>query len=127
MNAKEKILLVQLLLIDIRCNWGWENDNDVCSRAVKARDLCEELASELVDENFAILASCCNEYIANYFEDGDGRYFRDAFPYGYENMDILHGLEHTYTDKSDEFKMIANEYITYPDSRFDDWEDRFKE
>ena len=128
MDAKEKILLVQLLLIDVRCNWGWENTgNNVCSRVTKARDLCEELANALDDNRYLILASCCDEYIRNYFDDGDGRYFRDVFPYGYEDMDNLHGLEPTFLDKSDEFKQIAEKYITYPDNRFDDWEDRFKD
>lgn len=127
MHVKEKILLVQLLLIDVRCNWGWENTgNDDCSRVTKAKELCEELANGLEDDRYLILASCCDEYIRNYYYDGDGRYFRDSFPYGYEYMDILHGLESTYADKSDEFKMIVNKYITYPDSRFDDWEDKFK-
>ena len=71
------------------------------------------------------LAGCCDEYIANYFEDGDGRYFRDVFPYGYEDMEKLHDLEPTFLDKSDEFKAIAEAYITYPDTRFDDWDARF--
>lgn len=127
MSITEKILLVQLLLIDIRCNWGWENDGGICNRASKARKLCEELASELSDERFMTLASCCGEYITNYFEDGDGRYFRDVFPYGYEDMDKLHDLDPTFLDKSDEFKSIAEAYITYPDTRFDDWGDRFSD
>ena len=124
MNVKEKILLVQLLLEDIRGNWGWENTGGVCSRAIKAEELCEELAYELKDNRYFTLANCCNDYISTYYDDGDGRYFRDVFPYGYENMDILHGLESTYTDKSDEFKAMAKEYLTYPCNRFDDWEDR---
>lgn len=123
MNVKEKILLVQLLLEDIRGNWGWENDNGICSRAIKARDLCKELVSGLEDERFETLAGCCDDYIATYFEDGDGRYFRDVFPYGYENMDILHSLTPTFLDKSDEFKMVAEEYLTYPEYKFDDWDD----
>lgn len=123
MNVKEKILLIQLLLEDIRCNWGWERDRGICSRAVKARDLCNELASGLEYKSFAILADCCDRYIRDYFEDGDGRYFRDVFPYGYENMYILHCLESTYMDKSDEFKCVAEQYLTYPENRFDDWEE----
>ncbi len=125
MNITEKILLVELLLEDIRGNWGWENDNDVCSRAIKAKDLCEEIANELGDDRFLTLANCCKDYIATYFEDGDGRYFRDKFPYGYEHMDVLHGLSPTFSDKSDKFKSIAEEYLTYPDNHFDDWDDRF--
>lgn len=125
MNVNEKILLVQLLLEDIRCNWGWENTSGVCSRAIKAEELCEELAYELNDDRYFTLANCCNDYIATYYDDGDGRYFRDVFPYGYENMGSLHGLAPTFLDKSKEFKLIAEEYLTYPDIRFDDWDDRF--
>lgn len=125
MNVKEKILLIELLLRDIRGNWGWEKDKGVCNRAIEARDLCEELAYELNDGRYLTLANCCNEYITYYFEDGDGRYFRDIFPNGYEEMDILHGLKYTYMDKSDEFKSIAETYLTYPKYMFEDWEERF--
>ena len=125
MTILEKILLIQLLLYDIRGNWGWENDKGICSRAIKARDLCEELAHELNDDRFMTLAGCCNHYIATYFIDGDGRYFRAAFPHGYEYMEDLHNLTTTFLDKSDEFKVIAETYLTYPDTKFDDWEDRY--
>lgn len=124
MNVKEKILLVQLLLEDIRGNWGWENTRKkFCSRAIKARDLCNEIASELGDDKYVTLAKRCDGYIATYFEDGDGRYFREPFPYGYMNMDDLHGLRSTYMDKSGQFKLVAEKYLTYPEHRFDDWEE----
>ena len=123
MDIKEKILLVQLLLIDIRCNWGWEKDKGICSRAKKARDLCNDIANRLNDDRYLTLASRCDEYIRDCSNGyGDGRYFRDTFPYGYEDMDNLHGLKTTFSDKSEEFKTIAKSYITYPDTRFDDWE-----
>lgn len=125
MNIKEKILLVQLLLEDIRGNWGWERVDGICSRAIKARDLCEEIARELNDGNYLTLVDSCNRYIRDYFEDGDGRWFRQPFPSGYENMDDLHGLSPTFMDKSDEFKSIAEEYLTYPHYKFDDWDARF--
>ena len=121
MNVKEKILLVQLLLEDVRLNWCWEKDGEICSRTIKARDLCEELVSDLGDDKFSILVDCCNEYISTYFENMDGRYFRDVFPYGYQDMEILHNLTRTFSDKSDEFKMIIKEYITYPQYIFIDW------
>ena len=41
-------------------------------------------------------------------------------------MDELHNLKSTYMDKSDEFKFVAEEYLTYPDNRFDDWEEKFR-
>lgn len=127
MNVKEKILLVQLLLEDIRCNFGyWWIGRDALDRAIKARDLCEEIASELNDDNYLTLADSCNGYIRYYYEDGDGRWFREEFPRGYENMDKLHGLKYTYMDKSDNFKSISEEYLTYPEHRFEDWQDRLK-
>ena len=127
MTIKEKILLVQLLLQDIRGNWGWErNGKPFLSRAIKAIDLCEEIANELNDNDYLTLADSCNEYIEYCYEgEGDGRWFREPFPMGYEGMDELHGLAFTYKDKSDEFKSIAEAYLTYPENRFDDWEDRF--
>ena len=127
MNVKEKILLVQLLLEDIRGNWGhgWIGRNAI-DRADKARSLCEEIANELNDDNYFILAGACSTYIS-YCEygDNDGRFFREEFPEGYDGMDKLHGLNPTYKDKSDDFKVIAEEYLTYPEHRFDDWESGF--
>lgn len=128
MNVKEKILLVQLLLEDIRGNWGYTWDGvDAEGRALKAKSLCEEIASELNDNNYMELADNCDSYIKSSYEwgDCDGRYFRASFPEGYINMDSLHKLSHTYADKSDEFKTIAIEYLTYPENRFDDWEEKF--
>lgn len=122
MNVKEKILLVQLLLEDVRGNWGWEKHKGFRSRVKKARELCDEIADELNDNRFLTLASRCNEYIN---EGDDGRFFRNEFPYGYENMHELHGLNYTYIDKSNAFKTIAEEYLTYPKYRFRDWENRF--
>ena len=123
MKVKEKILLVELLLRDIRGNWGWENDGKICSRAIKSLDLCDEIANELNDSDFSELASSCNQYIRDYFEYSDGRFFRDEFPYGYIDMDSLHGLEPTFLDKSDDFKRAAEEYLTYPEFHFTDWEE----
>lgn len=129
MDVREKILLVQLLLEDIRGNWGWGwTGRNALDRATKAESLCVEIAKELNDDNYLTLADSCNGYIATYYDgDGDGRWFRDNFPNGYENMDVLHGLKPTYKDKSDEFKSVAEEYLTYPDNRFEDWEERFEE
>lgn len=126
MNVKEKILLVQLLLEDIRGNWGYAWDGaDAEHRALKAKDLCQEIASELNDNDYMILAESCDEYIDGSYRygDWDGRFFRDSFPNGYENMDKLHGLTKTYKDKSENFQLIAKGYLTYPENRFDDWEE----
>lgn len=128
MNVKEKILLVQLLLEDIRGNWGYAfNGANAEDRALKAKSLCKEIAAELDDNDYMTLANTCDSYIKSSYEwgDWDGRYFRAAFPNGYGNMDELHGLSSTYKDKSDDFKFVAKEYLTYPEYRFDDWENRF--
>lgn len=125
MNTKEKILLVQLLLQDIRGNWGWERTGSIGSRAEVAKDLCEQIASEIDDRDYMTLASSCDKYIKSSKDwgDWDGRWFRETFPNGYENMDSLHGLDPTYMDKSNEFKILAKSYLTYPEYRFDDWKD----
>ena len=128
MNVKEKILLVQLLLEDIRGNWGyWGIGRNVEDRALKAKALCEEIANELNNNEYTKLAFSCDKYIESSrgCGDWDGRWFREAFPYGYKNMNELHGLILTFNDKSTEFKSVAKEYLTYPEYRFEDWEDMF--
>ena len=52
------------------------------------------------------------------YDFGDGRYFRDAYPCGYEGMSELHGLQMTFADKSEEFKREAKSILTYPDMAF---------
>ena len=126
MNVKEKILLVQLLLEDIRGNWGHGcHGMDAEHRALKAKSLCQEISAELNDNNYMTLADECNEYIRGSYEwgDCDGRFFRAPFPRGYENMSDLHGLTKTYKDKSEDFRFLAKDYLTYPENRFDDWEE----
>ena len=119
MNAKEKILLIQLLLEDIRGNWA-DNAED---RALKAKSLCEEVASETKNNEFMILAEFCDTYIntSKRWDDWDGRFFRQTFPMGYEKMDKLHNLKPTFNNKSKDFQTIAKEYITSPWLRFSDW------
>lgn len=113
MSIEEKLLLLQLILQDIRGNWGF----DLERRVDKALKIAEGLELDVFVESI-------NEYKQN-CEDGydDGRYFRmDYKDGGYEGMEELHKLAHTITDKSDEFK--SEIYIlTYPDMRFDDWDE----
>lgn len=119
MNTKEKILLIQLLLEDIRGNWDYNAEE----RALKARSLCEEVASETNNIDFTLLADYCDTYInsSKRWDDWDGRFFRQPFPMGYEKMDKLHGLKPTFNNKSDEFKTVVKEYMTNPELRFGDW------
>ena len=127
MNTREKILLVQLLLEDIRNNW--DNSHKAENRALKAKSLCEEVAKETNNDGFAvneftILADFCDTYIksSKKWDDWDGRFFRQPFPMGYEKMDKLHNLKSTYNNKSDDFKSIVKEHITSPEFIFSDWE-----
>lgn len=115
MSREETIYMIQCLLQDIRGNWG----EKVEERAELAKDLCEELG----EKDFLTLASECAEFLAMESCDRDGRYFRAEFPYGYENMDKLHGLSHTLADKSNEFKRLAEVYITCPEYHFEDMEE----
>lgn len=125
MNTKEKILLVQLLLEDIRDNWGHglygRNAED---RALKAKSLCEEIAKETNNSEYLILSDNCEVYISSSkrWGDWDGRFFRQSFPMGYGNMNKLHGLKNTYKNKSKDFQSVAEEYLTSPEIAFSDWE-----
>ncbi len=126
MNTKEKILLIQLLLEDIRDDWSYKAEN----RALKAKSLCEEVASETRNEGFAvneftILAEFCDTYIntSKRWNDWDGRFFRQTFPMGYERMDKIHGLKPTIKNKSKDFQSAAKEYMINPNARFNDWEE----
>lgn len=124
MNTKEKILLVQLLLEDIRGDWGggWIGRNAE-DRALKAKSLCEEITNETNNQEFTILADFCETYIktSKKWGDWDGRFFRSVFPMGYEKMDKLHNLKPTIRNKSKDFQAIAKEYMTHPDFTFNDW------
>lgn len=124
MNTREKILLVQLLLEDIRGNWGhgWIGRNAE-DRALKAKSLCEEIAKETNNDEYLILADFCSTYInsSKKWGDWDGRFFRQPFPMGYERMDKMHGLKPTIRNKSKDFQTVAKEYMTNPDFIFNDW------
>ena len=112
MTREEKMLLAQLILKDIRLNW-----TELKTRAAKAKELCLEIGGD----DFKHLAKVCEEYMKGC---GDGRFFRDTFPEGYEGMDTIHGLESTFLDKSEAFKQAAEDILTYPEYAFTDWEER---
>lgn len=111
MDRKEKILLLQLILEDIRGNWGFDLE--------ERYEMALELAKELELKEFI---SSITEYIQYCsYGDNDGRFFRMSYKDGgYENMEKLHGLNKTIIDKSDEFKEMID-VLTYPEYRFNDW------
>ena len=113
MSREEKLLLLQLILEDVRGNWGWNLGSRI--------DSALELAIVL---DLKPHISSIKEYLVNCADgDNDGRFFRMNYKYGgYENMEELHGLEPTIMDKSDEFKSEVYVLI-YPENRFDDWEE----
>lgn len=117
MTKEETILMIQLLLEDIRGNWGWEGP----CRDIEASRLSESLIGE-VDGMEELMLSILDYHNID-SDRKDGRYFRDTYPYGYENMDQLHNLTKTFDDKSDEFKEIAIDFLTYPEYTFEDWEE----
>lgn len=119
MNTNEKMLLVQMLLEDIE----YDYDSNAENRASKAKSLCEEIASEINKNiDYIILADFCDTYIktGKKFGDWDGRFFRQTFPMGYNGMDKLHNLKHTYKNRSEEFKSVVNEYMNVPELVFKD-------
>jgi len=114
MSKDEKILALQLILEDIRGNWGWNLEE----RVSYSLDLAKELSKE--DERFKGMVDSINEYIDDCSNgDNDGRYFRSSFPDGYEGMNKLHKLKRTYNDKSDGFKSNVS-CLTYPKDIFED-------
>ena len=120
MNTNEKILLVQLLLEDVKEDWSHEAGR----RAAKAKSLCEEIAKEMQNDEYSILADFCDTYIksSKRLDDWDGRFFRQPFPMGYEKMDKLHNLKHTIKNKSKDFQIVAKEFLISPELAFNDWE-----
>lgn len=127
MTTKEKILLVKLILKDIGENGhnGWLFNPDAEERAWKAQSLCKTIANELNDNRYLTLAKAITNYIdyGRRYGDWDGETFNQPFPKGHENMDELHNLNcRIHKDKSEEFQSIAEEYLTYPDYEFDDWD-----
>lgn len=109
MSREEKILLIYILLKDVRGN----TDDPTYSRVSTAIHFCNELG-----DDFLTLADECKDFLEDDFTDG--RYFRDDFPYGYLNMEQLHGLPETYFDKSEEFKRYVDALVTFPDMIFHD-------
>lgn len=108
MTEDEKILLLELILKDVRGNWGWENS----PRIPMARTLATELG-------FNMHVELINEY-----DFQDGRHFRTHCRNGgYEGMNEAHGLTYTIMNKSEEFQNEAVAYLTYPDTVFDDWKE----
>lgn len=118
MNDNEKLLLLQLILEDIRGNWGFENEK--AERQPYALKLAKELAHI---PGMPMLISTIN----GYFTGEDGRYFRDNYPYGYYDMAPLHGLPKSIIGRSKEFQRESMKYLTYPENRFDDYEFRLDE
>ncbi|MBR6289432.1 MAG: hypothetical protein IKR19_08855 [Acholeplasmatales bacterium] len=111
MDENEKIYLIYCLLKDVRLDWS-KNTN---KRVKLARKLCLELNRD----DFLPLVHVCDYYLQH---EEDGRYFRQEFPVGYENMDKLHGLTGTkLSDRSEIFKSYIKTYILHPDMLFEDY------
>lgn len=115
MSKEEMALALQLILEDIRGNWGGDLEERV--------DVAFYLATQLSKNDNVYLRMIAS--INGFKEDMktewcDGRYFRTSFPNGYNGMDSLHNIPHTNEDKSDEFKDAVS-CLTYPEYRFEDY------
>lgn len=113
MSDSEKQFLVDCLLRDIRSNWSRDN----VLRAQVAMHICKNLGGE-----FLTLYESCAQYISyvEQGEDPDGRFFRDDFPYGYYNMEGVHGYNYTYNDKSAAFKKLTYRFMLCRSFVFED-------
>ena len=109
MTTSEKIYLVEVLLEDLRNNWAYR----VSSRMDLAYRLCGELVDK--DDRFLQLGETIRLW-----DRSDGRYFRDDFPNGYENMYELHKLDRNLKNKSIDFQNYVAMFVTYPEYRFAD-------
>ena len=114
MNDSEKLLLVDLLLRDIRGNWGSEDER----RDLKAQSLLEDL--EIKNKDTETLLSEVKAYGDIPFSFRDGRYFRETYPDGYLDMSEVHGMDYTFKDKSQDFKQACIKYLTHPHYLFKD-------
>jgi hypothetical protein len=117
LDPQEKIYLIELLLKDIRGDWG----TNPVPRAMLAEKLCKEIGTD----DFLKLSKVCHEYILMNQEDDnciDGRYFREDFPNGYIDMGGFYDgkLSYNYNDKSEEFKHYVDNFIVHP--HFSDYE-----
>ena len=116
MTENEKILLLQIILEDIRGDWGL----NLWDRVNKAKKLAKELKLRIHIDRIEEFESHSVGY-----GHVDGRHFRCSYDFGgYQDMGILHGLDKTYKDKSDEFKIEALEILNSPEYIFNDWSDK---
>lgn len=107
MSRDEMIYAVYCLLYDIRLNWS----EKVKERVELAIKICHRLGGE-----FNILAEECKKFGNGKFVDG--RFFRADFPYGYYGIEKLHNCSNDINDRSIDFNMFVDEYITCPDFIF---------
>lgn len=112
MNDKEKLLLLDLILQDIRGNWGF----DLEIRLAVAFELAEELGLNQFIKSI-------NEFEEFYESgNGDGRFFRTTCSNGgYIGMSEMHGLPYRIAGRSEKFKREAK-VLTYPELIFEDLE-----
>lgn len=116
MDKDEKTLLLQLILEDIRGNWGWDLEH----RIEEALDLAMELDLKQHIEKI-------QDFLGDMETgDQDGRIFNEDYEDGgYGNIKELHGLSPSILDKSIAFQINAENVLTYPENRFIDW-DRYE-
>lgn len=112
MNDKEKLLLLDLILQDLRGNWGFDVENRIATAFELAEDLGLSQFTQSINE-FEELYEC---------GDGDGRFFRTTYDDGgYIGMADIHGLPYKIAGRSEGFKR-ESDVLTYPEYIFEDWD-----
>lgn len=93
-SRKEKILLVESLLYDVRLDWSVKET--VNARLLVAAIACNQLEDDYeLGQEFSILREDIVQLLAT-GKPVDGRLFRERFPDGYIGMDKLHGFKRPY-------------------------------
>lgn len=112
MGDPEKLLFLQLLLMDMRGSFPSGGDVRL--------ELAERLAEELKETT--VLKHIRRFETDNCKSEGDGRHFAvDYENGGYYGMQEIHRLPFLAEGRSAEFRKMCVDFLEYPDHLLEDW------
>lgn len=119
MDNNEKLLALQVILMDTRANNKRYIDKNIKAAKILANELQKEKAYE---KDMTIMLDRISQFENNFdLNKLDNKYFRLPYPKGYEDMEKIHNLKKTYEDKSRDFKCFINHSLEFPERIFRDW------